>query len=286
MAKKRATLSDLLNDLTFRVTFDKFKLIAVNMYEWEGLPEGVSERYLEQLLFDHGKAIFVRDPNMDCMILQANQGVNLNVYGEPLGWWAQGYNYNEYYDADQCVIIDNNILRLPTCDFIMHYVNKITEAERTMDVNIKRCKTPYIFTCNSDKDTLSIKKLFQDVDGNVPAIFTDKGLQIDLVNLFQTGVTFMGNELMDYKNSVESELLTFLGQNNNPVDKKERVITDEARSNNQLIRSFAELGLAARQKACEEINELFGVQLSVRLRQPSVEEVDADIQPDVVEVSE
>ena len=64
------------------------------------------------------------------------------------------------------------------------------------------------------------------------------------------------------------QLLTFLGQNNTPVDKKERLITDEAESNNQLIQSFADLQLEARKKACEEINAMFGLNVSVKRREP------------------
>jgi hypothetical protein len=71
---------------------------------------------------------------------------------------------------------------------------------------------------------------------------------------------------MDYKRSVESDLLTFLGQNNTPVDKKERLITDEATANNQLIQSFSELQLEAREQACKAINEKWGLNISVKPR--------------------
>lgn len=282
MAKKRANLSDLLNDLTFRTHFDKFKMVCINEHEWDGLPDGIQARHIERLLFSKGFACFFRDPQMSHMCLECDTGGNVNVYGDPLGYRAHGYNYQRYLDADQCVIIRNNLLALPTEPFVMHYVNKITEAERTMDVNIKACKTPIVFTCD-DKDVLTFKRIFQQVDGNVPAIFADRGLNLDSITAFQTGVKFMGNEIMDYKRSVESDLLTFLGQDNTPVDKKERLITDEAEANNQLIASFADLQLQARQKACEEINAMFGLSVSVHRRVPvenSVDNAEKEGKPD------
>lgn len=282
MAKKRANLSDLLNDLTFRTHFDKFKMVCINEHEWDGLPDGIQARHIERLLFSKGFACFFRDPQMSHMCLECDTGGNVNVYGDPLGYRAHGYNYQRYLDADQCVIIRNNLLALPTEPFVMHYVNKITEAERTMDVNIKACKTPIVFTCD-DKDVLTFKRIFQQVDGNVPAIFADRGLNLDSITAFQTGVKFMGNEIMDYKRSVESDLLTFLGQDNTPVDKKERLITDEAEANNQLIASFADLQLQARQKACEEINAMFGLSVSVHRREPvenSVDNAEKEGKPD------
>lgn len=267
MARKRATLSDLLNDLTYRTQYDKFKLVCMNEYEWDGLPEGIEPRHIEKLLFHHGFGCFFRDPMMDFMCLECDPIQQVNVYGDPLAYRVHGYNYQRVMETDDMVIIKNNLLALPTEPFVMHYVNKITEAERTMDVNIKACKTPVVFACD-DKDVLTFKRIFQQVDGNVPAIFADRGLNLDSIQAFLTGVKFMGIELMDYKRAVESDLLTFIGQNNTPVDKKERLITDEAQSNNQLIESFADLQLVAREKACEEINEKFGLNVSVRRRVP------------------
>ena len=209
MARKRANLSDLLNDLTFRTLFDKYKMVAMNEWEWQGLPDGIQERHIERLLFSRGFACFFRDPHMAHMCLECDTGGDVNVYGDPLHYRAHGYNYQRLMSADDCVIIRNNKLALPTEPFVMHYINKITEAERTMDVNVKACKTPVIFACD-DKDLLSFKRIFQQVDGNTPALFVDRGLNLDSITSFQTGVKFMGNELMDYKRSVESDLLTFL----------------------------------------------------------------------------
>lgn len=276
MAKKKATLTDLLNDLTFKVLYEKFKVLACSSYEWEGLPEGIEEKHIENYLFDHGKAIWFRDPAMSYMCLEAQTSGQLNVYGEPVKWFASGFNYHRQMDADNCVIIDNNPLRLSTHDIVMFYVNKITEAERTMDVNIKACKTPYIFACD-DKDVLTFKRIFQEVDGNVPALYVDKGLNLDALDVFQTNVKFMGNDLMDYKKSVENELLTFLGFDNLAVDKKERVNLSEANSNNQMTKSFADLQLESRRLACERINEMFKLNVSVKRREVETD-VDRTIQ--------
>lgn len=59
--------------------------------------------------------------------------------------------------------------------------------------------------------------------------------------------------------------------NNIIVDKKERLITDEANSNNELINLNLQSYLAPRQKACDQFNEKFGLkgtdkEISVRVR--------------------
>lgn len=270
MARKRATITDLLNDLTYKILFNKYKLLACSAFEWSGLPEGIEERHIENLLFSEGDAVFFRPKGMSYMVLEVSDSGKLNVMGDPLGYRANGVGFQKWLRPDDCVIIRNNIHRLNTEDFIYFYVNKLTEAERTMDVNVKSCKTPYIIACD-DKDVLTFKRIFQMIDGNTPAIYADKGLNLDALNVLKTDAKFLGNELMDYKKSVENELLTFLGFNNMAVDKKERVNVEEAESNNQIIEAFSDLQLKARQKACEEINRMFGLTLSVRRR--TMEEV-------------
>lgn len=266
MAKKRATLTDLLNEVTFATLYDKYKMLSCFSFEWLNLPDGIEGKFIEKFLFMHGKAVFFKDPKMSFMCLQAQSSGNVNVYGEPLGYIATGFNYNKYYNADECVLIENNPLRKCTHDFIMFYVNKLTEAERTMDVNVKSCKTPFIIACD-DKDVLTFKRIFQMIDGNTPAIYADKGLNLDSLNVLKTDAKFLGNDLMDYKKSVENELLTFLGYNNLAVDKKERVNLSEANSNNQLTQSFAEMQLASRLAACDKINEMYGLDISVKRKE-------------------
>ena len=76
--------------------------------------------------------------------------------------------------------------------------------------------------------------------------------------------------LADYKKEIWNEALSFLGINNLEVNKKERLVTDEASSNNELVNLNLQAMLVPRQKACDEFNKLFGLEgdkkISVRVR--------------------
>ena len=77
---------------------------------------------------------------------------------------------------------------------------------------------------------------------------------------------------------------TYLGINNANTDKRERLITSEADSNNQFIDSCGAMFLEARQRACEEINKKFGLNIKCELR--TTREQSADPEggvPNVVE---
>lgn len=264
--RKRANLTDLLNNLTFRVNFQKYKTLALSQYTWKGLPDELEGRHIENLLFDYGRAVFVRGKKQGYMVLQASEGRGVNWAHDPLHWRATGYGFSEEFKKDDVVLIRNNIECLPTNDVVMHYVNIITETERTIDVNVKRCKTPFILGCDQNNE-LTVKRMFAQIDSNVPDIYVDKGFTIDALQVLQTGVTFMGNDLHDYKKSRENELLTFLGVNNVAIDKKERVNVEEAESNNEIISAFADLFFEARQQAAEAMSKMCGQTITVERRE-------------------
>ena len=74
-----------------------------------------------------------------------------------------------------------------------------------------------------------------------------------------------------YKQSIFNEALTFLGINNIMIEKKERLVSDEVNSNNELINLNLQSYLAPRQLACEQFNEKFNItdenkKLKVRVR--------------------
>lgn len=274
--RKKRTYEDMLNLTTFRVLYEHYRNVCLNMFEWKGLPEDIKEVYIERTLFDNGKALFFKDPHMRYMCLPCYQGANLNVYNEPLAWRAMGTGYSKEYPLDKCVLIENNKQRTPTHDTVAFFVRKMYEAERTMDVNLTTSKAPWIFLCD-EKKVLTYKALFQKIDQNEPAIFGANSLALDSVQLLPTRAEFIGNELMDFSHSVENKLLTFLGINNCPVDKKERLVTDEAESNDQLIETNAAVMLEARQRACEAINKMWpDLHVSVELRHKP-KEVDPNV---------
>lgn len=266
-----------MNQQTYRVFYQQYKSIALNMFEWKGLPEGIEERYIERVLFDQGKVLFFRDPAMSFMALPCGPGPYLDVYGEPLRWRAMGLNYNKEYRRGDCVLIENNKLREPTAVMVSMFARKLYEAHRTMDTNLKTCKIPFVFTCD-EKNLFTYKEIFRKVDDNEPAIFAAKGLNMNDIQVLPTRAVFMGNELMDYAHSVQNELLTLMGVNCSPVDKKERLITDEAESNNQLLDLNADLMLEARKRACDAINSMYNLSVTVELRHKR-EEVTPDDGP-------
>ena len=58
---------------------------------------------------------------------------------------------------------------------------------------------------------------------------------------------------------------------NNTLEKKERLLQDETNSNNQFIKMSSDIGFKQRQLACEQMNQMFGLNVTVRETQDEFE---------------
>ena len=148
---------------------------------------------------------------------------------------------------------------------------RLYEAEQTAMINIKAQKTPVLLLMD-EKQRLTMENLYSQYEGNRPVIFGDKNsLGENVIKAINTQAPFIADKIINYKKDIWNEALTFLGINNIIVDKKERLITDEANSNNELINLNLQSYLAPRQEACRQFNEKFGFtgtdkEISVRVR--------------------
>lgn len=258
--------SALMNNRTYDMYYNRLVEIAVNRYKWEGLPDTVDERFLELTLFADGYAVFFEDEVLGYLALQSMIGGRLNVYRIPIERTAYATNgYNKHLDESNSVLIFNNYTHTNDLLATEMYARRLYEIERAIDVNVKGQKTPLIIR-STENQRLVLKNLFMKYDGNEPFIFGDKNLDMDAIKVLNTDVPYVADKLNMLKRQIWSEAITFLGVDNVYTEKKERLVTDEVVSNLGAVEAQRSVGLNARQRAAEEINRMFGLNVSVSFR--------------------
>ena len=53
----------LMNDITFQDYLDRFKKIALSIFEWVNLPKSMNSMWLEKCLYYEGQATLLKDKN-------------------------------------------------------------------------------------------------------------------------------------------------------------------------------------------------------------------------------
>ena len=279
--KKKAPKSEfkdavLLNDASYFDYLDRMRKIALSMFEWESLPDSMNARYLEMTLFYKGQAGMLYDKDYGFINTQATDSGYINIYGLPSRIQCYSYRYNEMRDLyvkgsgepidKEAILVLNNYDRTPTATTLQLFAYRLAQAQRTADVNIMAQRTPILITTDQRQE-FSMRKLYEQYDGNTPVIYADKnsGLNPDAVRAIKTDAPFIATDILQYKILIWNEFLSFLGISNLD-EKRERLISSEIDSNNELVNMNLQSYLIPRKKACEEFNQKYGTNIDVKVR--------------------
>lgn len=262
-----ASVSKQLNNRVYTNYYYRLMLIAKALFKWEGLPNGINEKWIENYLYSEGGCIFFKDEKLGYIVTKYSTSDKLNLYNEPtkVNAYATDYITTEHENNVDCVIIRNNDESIPTFPTIQIYAHDLTNIKRTIDVNIEAQKMPYIIHC-TDKQRLTFKNLMNQRKDNEPVIYADKSLDLSDMKIITTPAPIVFDKLQTQKLNVWNECLTALGINNANTEKRERLITNEVDANNEVIEICSDVMLKAREEACKKINEMFNLNISVRRR--------------------
>ena len=261
--KRKPVINDNIERETIRLT-KYYQMLALNRYKWENLPNGIESRYIEQMLFDNGECAMFDHPDLGLCVLRSSSRENLNIYGEPTKLSLTGFNEHRTVMIDECVRIMNNELALPTLPDILYYARRMAEIDDIIMQNLRQQRVPYLFATD-ENNSFSLKSLYDRFYQGEPAIFIDKEMlkgEPENIMVIPTVAPYLVDKLQIQKQEMERELLTFLGINNT-LEKKERLLVDETNSNNQFIKMASDIGFKQRQFACEQLNEMFGLNVRV-----------------------
>ena len=255
------------NNATYLQYYMHLAELAMSMFEWKNLPDTVDARFLELTLFEDGQIVFFKDEELGYLCLQCAVNGGFNVYRIPTNRRAYAVNgYQKNLTENDSVIIYNNFLRTNSMLDVRNFAERLYNIDRAIDVNVNAQKTPILIKCD-EQQRLTMLNTYQQYDGNQPVIFGDKALNTNAFQVLNTGAPLVADKLYVLKTQLWNECLTYLGISNINVQKKERLITDEVTRNQGGTIASRYARLEARRYACEQINRMFGLNVSCDYRE-------------------
>ena len=269
--------AQILNGESYNDYLYRMKKIVLSMFEWKNLPDTMNSRYLEMCLYYKGQAALLYDADYGYINTQAVDSGYINIYGLPTLINCFSYSYHsqrnlyvagseENPEKDkECILVMNTFERIPTCSTVGLFAMRMSEAQRTADVNIKAQRTPVLIYGTKEQE-LTLRNLYAQYDGNSPVIYGNKdNLAQSSLMAIKTEAPFIADKIIEYKKEIWNEFLTYIGVSNLD-EKKERMISTEANSNNEVINLNLETFLAPRKQACKEFNDKYGLNIDVQVR--------------------
>ena len=270
----------------------QFTDIFIKLFKWNNVPESIDMDIVMRNLFNQGRTMFLQDKLNGYMILPTVAFSKYNWQGKPTEWQGLEFNGKTHKRTiDDSVIIKNSPLMAPCLPTVYEYCKDLANIRLAMKTNVNATKTPFIATGNRNQ-LLSLQNKYKKVSDNEMVIYEETGA-MQTLNVLKTDAPFLADKLSTLFVHTMGQLLTYLGINNTETEKKERLVSDEVNGNNEFINSNLKTRLSCYQEACEKINAMFGLSMSVELNEEYAKGIadtlmnDSDIFSDVdLEVNE
>ena len=152
-----------------------------------------------------------------------------------------------------------------------YYINKLTNIEITIQINLIAQKSPWILGTTPENQN-KMEEFWSNLISDNPKLFTSIE-EVEKAKALISGAPYTIDKLYNYKVAVENELREYLGLTNLGVsEKKEHLITEEVKSNNEITSRSGECILNPLQEFCERIKMYLGYDISVELNAPDIVE--------------
>lgn len=240
---------------------------SIFMFKWENLPDTITKRAVEPRLFFRGKLCFFFDDKVGYQILPFTYKGGLNdenQYTRVMPLSITGQQYGEKIINEDCVIIRDNELEVPPIIYAIYYGDKISELFSIRDKNNNWLNLPIILKASGDRSkdkrtALEAKQILIDGKTSV-AYVTDI---FNALQMFDVKPQYFGAELEEQIKVMKNNYLEYLGIDHLGFEKRERMITSEVNVKEEENSLNRDKRLQPRRDACELINNIFGLNVSV-----------------------
>ena len=247
--------------------FNQIMNLFINRFKWEGLPPEIEPFYIERVLFFDGLGSFIYDDVVEMFAFtKVNLSGTYDIYNIPTDRWAYANNgYLKEYGKTNSVIVWDSPTAYPYCNTAMMYAEEMANVWRTRSINTFAQRTP-VAIASSDDEKLSYQVLGDEYANYVPFIKISDTLNLKNLQAISLSAPYVVDKLEDELTVLWSRVLTDLGYESNPSEKRERLISEEVAGNNGQAEAFRNIGLSLRIRAIRACNKLFGWNASVTFR--------------------
>ena len=216
------------------------------------------------------------------LILNGHCGI-ANYQGELTAFYGSFYGVTKYMDewtnyivrcpiytaekkiGTDVVVIDNNSLRNPTFELVHHYATMLAHTEVSLiNCLINSRDSGGVPIASTEKQKASIKEYQNQIFNGKYGVVTDVG------NL---GITYAGSDrktqqdLIDIMETREKLIKSFYSDIGvrSAFEKRNNTVQAEVEADTSLLLLNLADMLRCREKACEEVNKLFGTDWSVHV---------------------
>lgn len=270
-------VADVKNGYNF--WFFKILNLLLQMFEWEGLPESLPQREIELNLLLTGHCGFVALSDGTIFTpLSSIYGYDRYYQPTHLIFANPVINSDRTYQIGRdCEVIYNSSLKdslwyIKSDDglytFIARYARQLADIEATLNIYMVNARLTAVPVTDDNNVAQSIKAFFKSLTAGKREIITDSSMIENFrnVDILNNRTQDKAQDWLIARDKIFEQMLRDIGiRLYNP--KKAQVTESELESNDQLLLISTNDMLKSRQEGIEKVNDMFGVDISVKLNE-------------------
>lgn len=238
-----------------------------SMFEWKGLPESIPSKWLELMLMKNGFA-YVTEVEGTLYAFFGGLGGEPDVYYQPtictISNPALNFTKNCKIGEDG-VLISNDTLRRGIIPLIGKYAGLLAENTITIRIADIMARITNVMSAGDESTIESAKEYLRQLEAGKLGIIEESPFLEDLK--IQTGASQSTStrltDLIEMEQYLKASMYNELGLEANYNMKRESINSSEAQLGDDVLQPFIDNMLKCRQEACEELNKMFGLEVSV-----------------------
>ena len=248
-----------------------------SMFIWSGLPDTIPQKWLESYLLVDGHCAVI-NTEKGLFATNGGMGADPNEYYIPTKFIVSnpylpegssaGRNYTIYGDDQDAVLVRNDIYTVGLMPLLVKYCSQMVENDITMSIADIWVRATVALSAADDQTRESAELWLKDlrkgklgVIGEAPFLAGNQNESLRTNPIGTVAGTL--TDLIEYHQYLKAGLYNDIGLNSNYNMKREAIMSNETKLNDDALHPLIDTMLACRKEAAEEINKLFGTNISV-----------------------
>lgn len=262
----------LPKDLVFNSYIQYYLARCQSMFKYDGLPDTIPAKWLEHYLFVNGNCVFIKDGE-DLIVTTGGMGGLPDRYYIPTEYIVSNPHVKPktrktYIIGEDCVLIRNDTYSQGLIPLLTRYCSQLTENDLTMQTADILSRAMLTITATDTQTKESVEKWLLDLRkgklsaiGELPSMVGNQDRTVNITPFQAVASTI--TDLIEYHQYLKASLYNELGLNANYNMKRESINSNESQLNDDMLHPLIDDMLARRREALEEVNKMFGTNISV-----------------------
>lgn len=291
------------NKVRYQTYFNMFLNILLDMFEWEGLPETIPARFLEMILHSRGE-VFIGRENEDDPLVAAIGSLSGEIDDYSMGTECVAVTPCQSLEGKRNINIAYGINnKTATPDTLLYWLSHmLAENDLSMELVSTYARLLPVPKVRDEKDKQMFDELIDKLIAGDPKSFASRNALAEalgddgtnILNITDPEQTDKLQYLSRFADDIIKRFYNFYGQPLQTQNKAAQSISDELHGMDSVSFILPLQMLQCRQALADNINNIFGLDVSVRFSQPwEIEyrkyvsnDTDQDGQPDAIETPE